>query len=129
MQTVTGENMKQVLDEQVIKSARLMTDELNVYVKPGKDFASHETVAHGEKEYVRGDVHINTAEGFFPQLKRSIDETHHHVLAHHLHRYVDEFDYHYNTRKIEDCDRTKKRSRAEGNMKLLECMCCILWQI
>ncbi len=35
------------------------------YAKPGKDFASHETLAHGEGEYVRGDVHINTAEATF----------------------------------------------------------------
>ncbi len=54
----------------------------------------------------RGNAHINTAEGVFSQLKRSIDGTHHHVSAYHLHRYVSEFDYRYNTRKIDDSDRT-----------------------
>jgi hypothetical protein len=28
-------------------------------------FASHETVKHGEKEYVRGHVHTNTVEGYY----------------------------------------------------------------
>lgn len=119
MHKVTGENMKQVLNEQVSKEARLMTDELNVYNEPGKAFASHETVAHGEGEYVRGDVHINTAEGFFSQLKRSIDATHHHVSAPHLHRYVDEFDFRYSTRKIEDSERTKKAIKMIAGKRLM----------
>jgi len=52
-------------------------------------------------------------------LKRSIDGTHHHVSAHHLHRYVDEFDYRYNTRKIEDSDRTKKAIHMTGGKRLM----------
>jgi len=72
---------------------------LNAYTEAGKSFASHETVEYGKGEYVRGKAHINTAEGYFSQLKRSIDGTHHHVSAHHLHRYLGEFDYRYNTSK------------------------------
>ncbi len=105
------QNIKQTLHEQVSKEARLMTDELNVYIQSGQAFASHETVEHGKGEYVRGDVHINTAEDYFSQLKRSIDGTHHHVSAFHLHRYLSEFDYRYNTRKIKDRERTQKLFR------------------
>jgi len=65
----TGKNIKSALEAQVSKEARLMTDELNVYIQPGQAFASHEMVEHGKGEYVRGDVHINTAEGYFSQLK------------------------------------------------------------
>jgi len=119
MEHVTGKNIKEVLHSQVSTSARLMTDELPVYVEPGKGFASHETVQHGKGEYVRGDAHINTAEGYFSQLKRSIDGTHHHVSAFHLHRYLSEFDYRYNTRKIEDSDRTKKAIRMTSGKRLM----------
>src|SRR5260370_843114 len=105
---VTRKNIKATLEAQVSKEAQLMTDELNVYVEAGKSFASHETVEHGKGEYVRGKAHINTAEGYFSQLKRSIDGTHHHVSAFHLHRYLSEFDYRYNTHKIEDGERTVK---------------------
>jgi len=80
MEHVTGANIGVVLHEQVQADAVLMTDTLPVYRKPGKDFAAHETVNHVEDEYVRetpnGKAHINTAEGFFSQLKRSIDGTH-----------------------------------------------------
>jgi ISXO2-like transposase domain len=54
---------------------------LNVYTEAGKSFASNKTVDHGKGEYVRDKAHINTAEGYFSQLKRSIDGTHHHVSA------------------------------------------------
>lgn len=119
MEHVTGANMKEALTKEVSKKARVMTDELNVYTEPGKDFVSHETVAHGQGEYVRGDVHINTAEGYFSQLKRSIDGTHHHVSAFHLHRYLGEFDYRYNTRKIDDSTRTKKAIQMTTGKRLM----------
>ena len=65
MQNVTWKNILSTMHAQIQQDARIMTDELNVSTEPGKDFASHETVAHGKGEFVRGDVHINTAEGYF----------------------------------------------------------------
>lgn len=47
----------------------------------------------------------NHAEGFFSQLKRSIDGTHHWVSVKHLDRYLAEFDYKYSTRKMKDYER------------------------
>lgn len=119
MKHVTGKNVKKVLQENVDPQANLMTDELNVYHKPGKEFASHEMVYHGQGEYVRGDVHINTTEGFFSQLKRSIDGTFHHVSAQHLHRYLSEFDYRYNTRKWKDGERTVKAIQLTSGKRLM----------
>jgi hypothetical protein len=52
-------------------------------------------------------------------LKRSIVGTHHHVSAHHLHRYLSEFDYRYNTRKIEDSDRTNKAIQMTTGKRLM----------
>lgn len=61
----------------------LVTDSFPVYDKPGQEFAEHHTVDHGAKEYARTDgavrVHSNTVEGYFSQLKRSLDGTYHHV--------------------------------------------------
>ncbi len=56
-------------------------------------FASHEVVNHGAGEYVRGDAHTNTVEGYFSILKRGIIGTFHHVSAQHLKRYLAEFDF------------------------------------
>ena len=58
--------------------------------------AGHETVDPAAGQYVRrGGVTINMAEGYFSQLKRSIDGTHHHVSIAHLSRYLGNFDFLY----------------------------------
>ena len=62
-------------------------------------FASHQTVNHEAGEYVRGDVHTNTIEGFFSIFKRGIVGTFHHVSPQHLQRYVTEFDFRHNHRQ------------------------------
>jgi transposase-like protein len=67
--------------------------------------AKHSTVDHSIGEYARGDVSTNHAEGYFSQLKRSIDGTHHHVSREHLHRYLAEFDFRYSTCKRTDAER------------------------
>jgi len=61
-------------------------------------FPKHETVNHSIGEYVRGDVHTNTIEGYFSILKRGITGVYHHVSPQHLKRYHAEFDFRYNER-------------------------------
>ena len=118
VERVTSKNIREMLTEHVAEEARLMTDEFQSYRTPGKRFASHETVDHSAGEYVRGDVHVNTAEAYFSQLKRSIDGTHHHVSRQHLHRYLSEFDYRFNTRKIEDGERTVRAIKQTEGKRL-----------
>ncbi len=118
MKFVTAERVEKVLSENVDNKATLMTDTSAVYPQAGKAFASHETVDHGAKEYARGKAHINTAEGHFSQLKRSIDGTHHHVSDKHLNRYLAEFDYRYSTRKQEDGARTEEAIRRTEGKRL-----------
>jgi transposase-like protein len=98
MPTVTAETLKPVLEQQIAKSARLMTDEANLYKNIGKSFAGHDTINHLAKEYARGDVTTNTVEGYFGILKRGIGGVYHHVSPEHLHRYVNEFSFRYNNR-------------------------------
>lgn len=120
MDRVTGANIKAALDQHMAADARLMTDNFPVYRKPGQRFASHEIVDHTSGEYVRGDVHVNTAEGYFSQLKRSVDGTHHHVSRQHLHRYLSEFDYRYNTRKVEDGEWTVRAIKQTEGKRLMD---------
>jgi hypothetical protein len=77
------------------------TDESNAYSFVPSVGYVHAQVNHGEKEYVRCGVHTNGIEGFWSQLKRSIHGTFHQVGRKHLQRYVDEFVYRYNRRKLE----------------------------
>ena len=58
--------------EVIDRRARIMSDDFRLYWGVGKMFLTHETVNHSEKEYSRGDVHVNTAESSFALLKRGI---------------------------------------------------------
>lgn len=73
-----------------------------------RELAAHHTVDHNAGEYVRNGVSTNRCESFFAQLKRSIDGTHHHVSVEHLARYLAEFDFRYNTRRITDTERLRR---------------------
>lgn len=116
---VTRENLTGILAENVDESAFLMTDENYQYDVFGKLVAGHEKVVHSKDEFVRGRAHVNTAEGYFSQLKRSIDGTHHHVSRRHLGRYLCEFDFRYNTRKIKDGERTVAAIRRSAGKRLM----------
>ena len=106
---VTGATLRKAIGEQVdMAGSTLHTDGWGGYRQLGQEFASHEHVDHSSYEYVRGDVTTNQVEGYFSQLKRSIDGTHHHVSREHLARYLAEFDYRWSTRKLNDSARTKR---------------------
>jgi hypothetical protein len=45
-------------------------------------------------------------DGYFSILKRGINGVYHHVGKQHLHRYLSEFDFRYNSRDIEDGERS-----------------------
>jgi hypothetical protein len=81
-----------------------MTDDAGQYRNMHKDFA-HEVVNHGADEYVRGDVYTNTAECRFSLMKRAVYGTHHSISEAHLPRYLAEWDFKWNTRKIKDGER------------------------
>lgn len=95
---VNADTLKPILKGQVLDVACLMTDDAGQYRHMGEEFAQHEVVAHSTGEYVRGDVHTNTVEGFFSIFKRGIYGVYQHVSVAHLHRYTTEFDFRYNYR-------------------------------
>ncbi len=118
--TVTGDNLKNAITDQVDKPAsKLHTDGFKPYRQVGKEFEDHQWVDHEHHEYVRKDgVTTNQAEGYFSQLKRSIDGTHHHVSTMHLGRYLAEFDYRYSTRKLSDSARLERMIDQSAGRRL-----------
>jgi transposase-like protein len=126
---VTGENLKQVLAEHVDPTAHVMTDEAALYKWVGKRHARHSTVNHSAKEYARRDadgtvITTNTVEGYFSLLKRGVYGTFHNISKQHLHRYLDEFDFRYNARKITDGERTALAVQgAEGRRLSYQPLC------
>lgn len=107
IQRVTAANLGAFLAAHVREDARLLTDSSHLYRKVGLPFpGGHETVNHTQREYVRGDVHVQHLEGWFSQIKRQIYGVHHAVSGKHLHRYVSESAFKWNTRTLDDGART-----------------------
>jgi transposase-like protein len=79
-------------------TAYLMSDHNQVYANIAKDFAGHSYVDHGAREYVRGEVHNNTAESYNATLERAKFGIFHHMSKKHLQRYVDEVAFRWNQR-------------------------------
>ena len=96
--TITAKNLGEFIAANVDKKSRLHTDESRLYPGIGKDFATHETVNHSKKEYARGDVTINTAEGYFGVFKRGMVGVYQHCGEQHFQRYLDEFTFRLNAR-------------------------------
>lgn len=57
----------------------------------------HGALNHNRDEWARGDCHVQTIEGFWAQLKRSINGTHIHVSGKHL-WYAKEAEFRFNRR-------------------------------
>src|ERR1035438_4685779 len=104
---VTALTLKTAIREEVDRQARIVTDEYLGYVGIGKEYAGgHETVCHGTREYSRGDVHTNTAESSHALVKRGIMGIYHNVSRDYLHRYLWQFDFMWNHRRLNDGERT-----------------------
>jgi hypothetical protein len=84
-----------------------MTDEAAVYKKLGEEFVSHGSTNHSAGEYVKDDgfTHTNTVDGYFALLKPGIYGQFHNISEAHLHRYLSEADFKYNTRHLSDAER------------------------
>jgi transposase-like protein len=107
---VKAKTLRETIVKVVSRKSYLMTDELASYTKIGKEFSGHGTVNHSANEYVRGGGfwHVNTAECRFSLMKRAVFGTHHSVSEAHLHRYLVEWDFKFNNRKIDDTARAAK---------------------
>ena len=119
MAKVTAASLRPVVNEAVARQSYLMTDESRVYTPIGKDFAGHGSVNHGAGEYVRGTFfHTNTVEGYFSLLKRGVYGVYHHVSEAHLCRYLNEFDFRYNSRASTDTERTNEALAGSTGKRL-----------
>ena len=96
--TADADNVAAIVRDNIARETRLHTDESNLYKKVGKEFAAHETVNHGAKEYARSDVTTNTVEAYFSLFKRGMRGVYQHCSEKHLHRYLAEFDFRHNNR-------------------------------
>lgn len=111
MDTVSRSDVEKIIRKNVHRESRLMTDTARYYARGNLGTASHEMVDHSREEYVRGEAHVNTLEGFYALFKRGMKGIYQHCSERHLHRYVAEFDFRYNHRVgvgVDDAERTAK---------------------
>jgi transposase-like protein len=112
---ISAANVMPVLEANIAKEARLLTDEAHHYRTPGKAFAAHGSVAHARGEYVSREdrsITTNQIEGFFGIFKRGMRGIYQHCGKQHLHRYLAEFDFRYTNRIATGCDDTERANRA-----------------
>ncbi len=118
---VTAKNIGAFMAKNADLKSRLHTDESRLYPTLGKEFASHETVNHAAKEFARGDVHSNTAEGYFGVFKRGMVGVYQHCGEQHFQRYLDEFTFRFNNRSklgVEDARRAVKAMQGGEGKRL-----------
>ncbi len=94
---VDGKEIGKFITNNVVLGSNLMTDEYRIY-RQIQWLYKHNFVKHGEGQYVVGDCHTNTVEGFFSLLKRGIVGIYHFVSAKHLNNYLNEFTFRYNSK-------------------------------
>ena len=108
---VDGRNLREIVTKNVARGTTIHSDDSHI-----TRFAVHGfpggSVNHKDGEYVRGDIHSNTVEGFFAILKRGVIGTYHHVSEEHLHRYLAEFSFRYSNRKALGIEDTQRATNA-----------------
>ena len=115
--TTTAAEIHPIVLKNISREARLMTDEAKMYKKIGRDFAEHGTTVHAAGNYVNLNdrtIHTNTVEGAFSIFKRGMRGVYQHCGQQHLHRYLAEFEFRYNTRVANGFD---DRARAVESLK------------
>jgi transposase-like protein len=108
---VKAKTLREKIVTTVSRKSHLMTDELASYEKVEKEFANHGTVNHSANEYVK----LGGFECRFSLMKRAVFGTHHSISEAHLPRYLAEWDFKWNTRKMTDGERAAAALKgAEG---------------
>jgi hypothetical protein len=118
---LSKKDLEPIIRANVAKEARMMTDEATYYLWLADAFAEHQSVNHGAGEYVRGEAHTNTLEGFFSIFKRGMKGVYQHCAHRHLHRYVAEFEFRYNNRSalgVEDRERARAALAGAAGKRL-----------
>jgi transposase-like protein len=90
-----------LITKNVARKSVIYTDEYPTYDIVDRLGYHHETVNHGAGQYVIGDAHTNTIEGFWSLTKRGISGVYHAVSPKYLQSYLNEYEFRYNHRNDE----------------------------
>jgi transposase-like protein len=116
---VTGKTLKREIQRVVDPRARIMTDDFKSYIGLGLPFeGGHHRIRHSLGQYANGDVHTNTVESSHALVKRGIVGIYHNVSRDYLHRYLWQYDFLWNNRKLNDGERTISAIKQAENRRL-----------
>jgi transposase-like protein len=115
---VDGKTIIPIVRKNIAKEAVVMTDDAAHYKHLAVGFAGHEIVRHSKGQYGYGVIHTNTVEGFFSIFKRGMKGIYQHCSEKHLHRYLAEFDFRYNERRVTDGERAETALRGISGKRL-----------
>ncbi|MGH2973774.1 MAG: IS1595 family transposase [Solirubrobacterales bacterium] len=93
-----GEPLSGAVRANVNPDSFIFTDDWMSYRPLGKEFAAHSVINHSAGSYVVGDIHTNTIEGFFGNLKTGMRGAYKQVSQKWLQSYLDEYAWRYNER-------------------------------
>ena len=123
---VNANTLRPILKDQIKQDSVIYTDEAPQYcltkTKMTDEFQDHEHVKHGIGQYVRGDIHTNTIEGYFSIFKRGMNGVYQHCSKQHLKRYLCEYDFRYSHREklgYNDMDRTNAALRGIDGKRIM----------
>lgn len=85
---------REVLDN-IEKGCNIMSDEWQGYKGLKYNFR-HEFIQHNKGEYVNGEVHTNTIEGYWSLFKRMFIGIYHVISKDHINKYLDALTFRYN---------------------------------
>lgn len=116
VQRSNANTVREILVTNASRDSQLHTDESRLYTRVGTEFSAHKTVNHSAGEYVGKDGQTtNNVENYFSIFKRGMRGVYQHCSEKHLQRCVDEFDFRYNHREIDDAERAGEAVKgAEG---------------
>ncbi len=87
------------IEKSVSKDATVYTDEHGSYRLLNRRGYKHETVNHGEHQYVVGRVHTQNVENFWSIMKPGLRTVYRHVAPKYLQQYANEYAFRYSNRK------------------------------
>jgi transposase-like protein len=121
LERLTADRIGEFIAENADLSCRMITDEANLYTKLGRKFeGGHKVVRHKWRQYVKPgtDIHSNTIEGVFSLIRRGVMGTFHSVSRKHLPNYLNEFQFRWNTRNMNDGERVSQAIKAVSGKRL-----------
>ena len=120
VKNLSASESARVLERDLQRSAHLISDELKSFMALGHNFVAHDTVRHSKQEYVRGDVHANSAEGFNSRVRRTVAGVFHHISPEHADLYFCEIGFRWSQRIAgKKVDRRSRDGRIKSRRPLV----------